>query len=102
MHKTMFLQLCNVIQATKNGGKVPHMMSSKLSMSTAAAVGDISTAKQELEKCYKRIADLETRIHDLTLQNSIVSWECEVNYTSLTLIIIYILPTRTCRYPPVK
>ena len=34
---------------------------------------DTSTAKQELEKCYKRIADLETRIHDLTLQNSVVS-----------------------------
>ena len=35
---------------------------------------DTSTAKQELEKCYKRIADLETRIHDLTLQNSVVSY----------------------------
>lgn len=74
----MFLQLCNAIQATKNEGKVSHMMSSMLSMSSAAAVGGTSTAKQELEKCYKRIADLETRIHDLTLQNSIVSWEYEL------------------------
>ena len=39
----------------------------------ASARDDTSTAKQELEKCYKRIADLETRIHDLTLQNSVVS-----------------------------
>ena len=64
------------MQANKNEGKVSHMMSSMLPMSPAAAVGDTSTAKQELEKCYKRIADLEIRIHDLTLQNSIVSWEC--------------------------
>ena len=38
-----------------------------------AFVDETSTAKLELEKCYKRIADLETRIHDLTLQMSIVS-----------------------------
>ena len=39
-----------------------------------AAVSDdhTTTAKQELERCYRRIADLETRIHDLTLQNNVV------------------------------
>ena len=40
----------------------------------ATARDDTSTVKQELDKCYKRIADLETRIHDLTLQNSVVSY----------------------------
>lgn len=35
-------------------------------------VDQANTAKQELEKCYKRIADLETRIHDLTLRSSTV------------------------------
>lgn len=34
---------------------------------------EASTVKRELEKCYKRIADLETRIHDLTLQINVVS-----------------------------
>ena len=51
------------------------MVSSLLSKPPVGVTGDTSTVKQELEKCYKRIADLETRIHDLTLQNSIVSWE---------------------------
>lgn len=32
-----------------------------------------NTAKQELDNCYKKIAGLETRIHDLTLRTSIVS-----------------------------
>ena len=39
----------------------------------AMARDDTSTVKQELENYYKRIADLETRIHDLALQNSVVS-----------------------------
>ena len=28
--------------------------------------------KEELSKAYKRIADLETRVHDLTLQSTMV------------------------------
>ena len=40
----------------------------------ATARDDTSTVKQELEKCYKRIADLETRINDLTLQKDVVSY----------------------------
>ena len=68
----------------KNGDKASHdhmtltvkrreSLSSLLPKPPASTADDTSTAKQELEKCYKRIADLETRIHDLTLQNSIVS-----------------------------
>ena len=72
------------MQAAKTGEKASHMaltlkgkesLSSLLPKPPVATVDDTSTAKQELEKCYKRIADLETRIHDLTLQNSIVSYK---------------------------
>ena len=38
----------------------------------APAEDDTSTLKQELSKAWKRIADLETRIHDLTLQSTMV------------------------------
>ena len=34
---------------------------------------ETSEMKDELKKAYRRIADLETRIHDLTLQSSLVS-----------------------------
>ena len=43
-----------------------------------AQADEASTVKQELEKCYKRIADLETRVHDLTLQTTVVSWHGNV------------------------
>ena len=33
-----------------------------------------STRKKELEKAYERISVLETRVHDLTLQATVVSW----------------------------
>ena len=33
-----------------------------------------SVRKKELEKAYERISVLETRVHDLTLQATIVSW----------------------------
>ena len=40
-----------------------------------ARVGDVedSTLKDQLSKAWKRIADLETRVHDLTLQSTLVS-----------------------------
>lgn len=34
---------------------------------------DTSTLKQELSRAWKRIADLETRVHDLTMQSTMVS-----------------------------
>ena len=43
-----------------------------------AQADEASTVKQELEKCYKRIADLETRVHDLTQQTPVVSWHDNV------------------------
>lgn len=33
---------------------------------------EYNTQKEQLEKAWKRIADLETRIHDLTLQATMV------------------------------
>ena len=45
---------------------------------------EASTVKQELNKCYKRIADLETRIHDLTLQMSVVSVSYILHYKPVT------------------
>ena len=36
-----------------------------------ASSDEESTRKKELDRCYKRIADLETRIHDLTLQQNV-------------------------------
>ena len=36
------------------------------------AKDDDSMLKEELSKAYKRIADLETRVHDLTLQSTMV------------------------------
>ena len=36
-------------------------------------VDEDSTMKDQLSKAWKRIADLETRIHDLTLQATMVS-----------------------------
>ena len=48
---------------------------------------ETSTAKQEVEKCYKRIADLETRIHDLTLQISTVSVYIDVGIFIVTATI---------------
>ena len=38
-----------------------------------ATSDESSSMKDELKKSYKRIADLETRVHDLTLQSSLVS-----------------------------
>ena len=55
----------------------------------ATAMDDTSTAKQELEKCYKRIADLETRIHDLTLQTSVVSCVFKQSYLVRQLFILF-------------
>ena len=51
--------------------KEPHKT---VSVTTAAAHAedDTSTLKQELSKAWKRIADLETRIHDLTLRSTMV------------------------------
>ena len=50
--------------------KEPHKT---VSVTTAAtAEDDTSTLKQELSKAWKRIADLETRIHDLTLRSTMV------------------------------
>ena len=49
--------------------KEPH----KAVSATASAEDDTSTLKQELSKAWKRIADLETRIHDLTLRSTMVS-----------------------------
>ena len=34
---------------------------------------DDSPLKEQLNKAWKRIADLETRVHDLTLQSTVVS-----------------------------
>ena len=34
---------------------------------------EYNTQKEQLEKAWKRIADLETRIHDLTLQATMVN-----------------------------
>ena len=49
--------------------KEPH----KAVSATAPAEDDTSTLKQELSKAWKRIADLETRIHDLMLRSTMVS-----------------------------
>lgn len=42
-----------------------------------------SPLKEQLNKAWKRIADLETRIHDLTLQSTMVSaeWSVFVSHT---------------------
>ena len=51
---------------------------------------DTSTLKQELSRAWKRIADLETRIHDLTLQSTMVSWYC-VHSVCLLIVSSYLL-----------
>ena len=43
---------------------------------------ETSTLKDQLSKAWKRIADLETRIHDLTLQLTMVS----VGYVGETVL----------------
>ena len=57
------------MSARRNGASILRLPKPPL-----AQADEASTVKQELEKCYKRIADLETRIHDLTLQTTAVSW----------------------------
>ena len=47
--------------------------SNSYSLVSQTSVDESSTAKQELHLCYKKIADLETKIHGLTLMTSIVS-----------------------------
>ena len=51
--------------------KEPHKAAS-VTTTAAPAEDDTSTLKQELSKAWKRIADLETRIHDLTLRSTMV------------------------------
>ena len=51
--------------------KEPHKTVS-VTTTAAPAEDDTSTLKQELSKAWKRIADLETRIHDLTLRSTMV------------------------------
>jgi len=49
-----------------------------------------SELRDELKKNYKRIADLETRIHDLTLRSSLVSINLSIDckfYIKCCLII---------------
>jgi len=42
---------------------------------------DTSTLKQELSRAWKRIADLETRIHDLTMQSTMdIPEETDLSY----------------------
>ena len=52
--------------------KEPHKTVLVTTTAAAPAEDDTSTLKQELSKAWKRIADLETRIHDLTLQSTMV------------------------------
>ena len=52
--------------------KEPHKAASVTTAAAAPAEDDTSTLKQELSKAWKRIADLETRIHDLTLRSTMV------------------------------
>ena len=52
--------------------KEPHKTVSVTTTAAAPAEDDTSTLKQELSKAWKRIADLETRIHDLTLRSTMV------------------------------
>ena len=60
------------MSARRNGGSS--------SLLPKPPLAEASTVKQELEKCYKKIADLETRIHDLTLQTTAVSWHGNISY----------------------
>ena len=54
--------------------KLPRSEGSHQPLTPKPATGDESSSmKDELKKSYKRIADLETRVHDLTLQSSLVS-----------------------------
>ena len=56
-----------------------HWVSASTSGDTHQKVGgdkekeDDSPLKEQLNKAWKRIADLETRVHDLTLQSTVVS-----------------------------
>ena len=61
-----------------------------------ARVGDTedSTLKDQLSKAWKRIADLETRVHDLTLQSTMVS----VLYTVHVHCILEALCTCSCTH----
>ena len=55
-----------------------------------ASVDEASTAKQELHLCYKKIADLETRIHGLTLMTSIVSmYTCSTMHALTGILCMY-------------
>lgn len=58
--------------------KDPHSYEGKEPRKPASVItdDDMSTLKQELSRAWKRIADLETRIHDLTMQSTMVSWYC--------------------------
>ena len=40
---------------------------------TATMPGEPSSTKADLDKCYKRIADLEIRVQDLTVSSNMVS-----------------------------
>ncbi len=61
---------------------------------------ETSEMKDELKKTYRRIADLETRIHDLTLQTSLVSvWHCYlVVYSVIYVMYASEADSRLCCY----
>ena len=81
----------------KNATLVPKKQTKGLKSSPLilqASVNAASTAKQELHICYKKIADLETRIHGLTLMTSIVSMYA-LNTCAHTHVHTH---THTCTY----
>ena len=56
------------------------------------AVSDDNALQTELSKSYKRIADLETRINDLTLQTTLVMKSCVVILVHLCVPGVEITP----------
>ena len=62
------------LQAAKKTVKRREASSLLLPRQPLAQTDEASSLRQELNTKYRRIAELETRIHDLTLQQHMVGW----------------------------